>query len=175
MPAFNLLPPDLTPKKEIIKISRAVKKISVLGYTALLITTVVLLGVFIMLSKRLDVSIKNQDELKSTITSLKNTEQKLVLIKDRINKAERVLGAGTSTDEIENYYQLLSIFPDQVYASGVKLSTDNTEISLTSVNSSSLAEFLSKLMASGIYEKIILRKFEFMQEIGYRLLILLEN
>lgn len=168
---INLLPPDLTPKEGILKLSNALKKVSILGYAALSITILLLVGAFFILSRQIDESASTQKRLKDTVTSLKQTEQRLILVKDRLEKAGRVLGFKTGSDEIEGFEQLVLMFPEGVAISEVDLNTNSIKVNLLAQSSSSLAEFLARLLASGLYNRIVLTDLGFNQKAGYELVL----
>ena len=173
--SFNLLPPDLTPREEIIKISNFIKRISVVGYSVVLISAAIFVGAFFVLSNQLKTSISEQENWKVQISSLEETEQRLVLIKDRLEKVSKILKSATAADEIESLSQTQSILPEGVILREAKLSTGNSEMRLLTQNSSSTAQLLAKLLASGIYKKVELKALDFNQTVGFSLELNLIN
>ncbi len=175
MPSINLLPSDLIPKKSVLKLSSTVKKISIIGYSALLITTLVLVGVFFVLSRQIDTTIENQNNLKSQISSMEQTEQRLVLIKDRLEKASDILGRASAKDEIEGFEKLVDILPENTFIGSVALEVSGTNITIRIPTSSTLVELFSKLISSGIYSEVVLKSFSFAEGKGYSLIFTLNS
>lgn len=171
MHGINLLPADLTPKKSILKLSSAAKKISIVGYSLVLISAVVFVGIFFMLSRQIQTSLSNQARLKSTISSLEQTEQRLILVKDRLEKVDKVLGSKSANQEIEFFDDLLSMFPEGVSLDEANLSAEGTKITLKMQKSSSLVEFLATLLSSGTYSHIELESFAYNSQTGYKVVL----
>ncbi len=171
MTAINLLPKDLTPKEGVLKTSRLLRRIGIIGYVSLIVATVAFVGGFLFVSRQLDDSKENQGRLKQGIAALKNTEIRLVLIKDRIKKAEQVLKTPSAESELEDFSSFLNSFPAGVIIEDAVLSSNYSEVTVIAGSSSALVTFFAELIASGIYSNISMEDFEFNQLIGYKVVL----
>ncbi len=169
MPAINLLPKDLTPREGVLKTATVLRKVLIIGFIGLIVLIVSLIAVFFILSGRFDRSIERQNDLKKQISALEQTEVRLVLVKDRLAKAKEVLALDSAEPETESLDSLINIIPDGVGISLVSLKSNSSELTMEAQNSSSLAEFLAKLISSGIYKKIDLMSIEFNDVKGYEM------
>ena len=88
MPDVNLLPTQLPQDRGKLKIAENLKKISLV--TGILFAMASVLGIIliIFLSSEVRTSLTRQQDLKQKISALEATEQRLFLIKDRIDKNE---------------------------------------------------------------------------------------
>ena len=175
MQAINLLPKDLIPKKSILKLSGTIKRISMIGYSLLLVTVVVGIGVVIMLSRQINLSKSRQEGLIAKITSYEQTEQQLVLIKDRLNKADKVLTTNSALPEIEVFSQLLQLFPGGVSLDQTGITSNGTQINLAVQSSSALVELFASLLSSKLYQSVELNSFSYDSLNGYRISLSLKT
>lgn len=171
MPAINLLPKDLTPKQGVLKIADLIKKLVTIGFITLVMSLVSMIGALYLISRQLEESTTAKERLKIEISALEDTEVRLVLVKDRLQKAQSVLSVNTTKDELENFQSLISIVPEGVLVKNVVLKIDGSELSISTQSSSKLAELLARLVSSGIYKKIELTAIEFSSAAGYSVAI----
>jgi hypothetical protein len=168
MQAINLLPKDLTPKKSILKLSVAVRKTSLIGFSILLIGIIVSVGVIYMLTRQTNSSKLRQKELIDRIVSYEQTEHQLILIKDRLGKADLVLERNTAMTEIGNFDQLLLLFPEDVSIDQTTLSNEGTQINLQVGSSSSLVKLFASILSSRLYQSVRLNGFDYSYLTGYK-------
>ncbi len=171
MTAINLLPKDLIPKEGVLKTSRLLRRVGFIGYVSLIIATIVFVAGFFYISRQVDSSVKNQQRLKQEISALKNTEVRLVLVKDRIKKAEQVLKLPSAMEEIENFDELINSFPEGIEIEDAVLSSNDSAITLIAESSSVLTRFFAELLSSGVYSHIALESFDFNQIGGYKVVL----
>jgi len=167
MPAINLLPTDLSPKSSIAKASQIIKNASIVGLVLVIISAAGIIAFLIITSFQIRNSNTHQDQLKAGIKSLEQTEQRLVLTKDRLKYAEEVLGKETAVGAIEDLSLLASGLPEEANIRETQISATKTELSLIVGNSSALTQILASLMATDYYEKIKLTSFAFNINTGY--------
>lgn len=166
---INLLPSDLTPKKEIIKVSKKVKKVSIIGYSAIIVIALVFGGTYFFLFNQIRKTENKQSELKNTITSLEQTEQRLILVKDRLQKVDQVMSKPSANTEVDNLELLTSLFPEGFSITEAELSDKGSEVKFRIPSSKSLVEFLASLFSSGTYRNIVMMEFEYRVSSGYLL------
>lgn len=175
MGKINLLPKELTPKESFLKLASSLKKIVLIGFVTLIILTVALIGGFIVLSNQLNSAVESQKELKAKINAQKSTEQRLVLVKDRLGKIEHVLGTETATDEVESLEKLIAILPDGATLGETNMSPLSTSTKVFVDSSKTLVQFLAILLGSDIYSKVNLKSLTFSYISGYGLQLALIN
>jgi len=167
MPAINLLPTDLSPKSSIARVSQVIKNASIVGLVLVIVSAVGIIAFLTVNSFQIRNSNTQQDQLKAGIRSLEQTEQRLVLTKDRLKYAEEVLGKETSVGAIEDLSSLFFSLPEEVNIREAQISATKTELSLIARNSSALTQVLASLVATDYYEKIKLTSFAFNINSGY--------
>ena len=164
---INLLSKDLTPKKTFIKLSNTVKKVSIIGFSAIIIAIIALTISLIFISRRINQIEQNQQQLRTTITSLEQTEQKLVLIRDRIEKAQKIEESKVIFKEVDRFSQLYPLIPEGVLVKGTNFSSEDTQVSLLIDSSSTLTELFAKLLSSDIYNFVRIQNFSFKKDKGF--------
>jgi Tfp pilus assembly protein PilN len=167
MPAINLLPTDLSPKSSIARVSKIIKNASIVGLVLVIVSAVGIIAFLTVTSFQIRNSNTQQDQLKAGIKSLEQTEQRLVLTKDRLKYAEEVLGKETAVGAIEDLSLLFSSLPEEVNIREAQISATKTELSLVARNSSALTQVLASLVATNYYENIKLTSFAFNINSGY--------
>jgi cell division protein FtsL len=167
MPAINLLPTDLSPKSSLAKISLIIKNTSIVGLVLVVVSAVGVIAFLVITSFQIRNSNTEQDQLKAGIKSLEQTEQRLVLTKDRLTHADKVLGKETSVGSIEDLNLLFSTLPDAVVIREAQIAPTKTELSLIAQNSFALTRVLASLVATDYYENIKLTSFAFNINSGY--------
>ena len=167
MPAINLLPTDLSPKGSIAKVSLVIKNVSIVGLVLVVTSAVGIIAFLIITSFQIRNSNTSQDQLKANIKSLEQTEQRLVLTKDRLKYAKEILGASTSIGAIEDLDLLFSVLPEEVEIREAQISATKSEMSIVSKSSSGLTKMLVSLLTTDYYKNIKLTSFSFNANSGY--------
>ena len=167
MPVINLLPTDLSPKSSIAKASQVIKNASIVGLVLVIVSAVGIISFLTITSFQIRNSNTKQDQLKAGIKSLEQTEQRLVLTKDRLKYANEVLGKKTAVGAIEDLSLLFATLPEEVHIRETQITATKTELSLVAKNSSDLAKVLASLVATDYYESIKLTSFTFNMNLGY--------
>lgn len=166
MSAINLLPKDLTPKEGVVKIASLIKRMTIIGFIALVISIVALVGGNFYIEDQIKMATMRQDNLKTEISALEQTEVRLVLVKDRLAKVDEIFSTNSAADEVVSFRSLLELFPEGVNLAQVQLNDSSTTLTISAQNSSSLSEFLAALLSSGIYSNVQLVFLEYSQIAG---------
>ncbi|MGB6838664.1 MAG: hypothetical protein WBD86_00925 [Microgenomates group bacterium] len=167
MPAINLLPTDLSPKSAVAKVSNILKRLNIIGLVFLIISAITLIVFVILTSFQIRSSTSRQEQLKTSIKSLEQTEQRFVLVKNRIENAKKVLGKETSVEGVENLSSFFTNLPEGVVIREVQISTAKTELSLVAGTSSGLTQILAMLITDDYYKEVKLSSFGFNRNVGY--------
>ncbi len=165
--AINLLPTDLSPKAPAIKLAKSLKNLVIAGFVIFILGLMALIGYFIFISTELSSSAARQEQLKTGIKSLQETEQRLVLTKDRLKYVKEVLGETSATDDLEQLETLLLNLPEGVSLNRMDVGKDKVELTLLAANSLGVTQSLASLTAAGLYQRIVLLSFSFNPDIGY--------
>lgn len=164
---INLLPSDLAPKESVIRVSKTLKKISASGFIIFILISAIGIGTFFYFENEIKDSDNRQTTYKSTIGSLETTEQSLVIIRDRVQKASNILGESALADRVGNIRSLSSSLPEQVILEDIQVSSDKTTITVGTVDSIGLKELFKSFEGSSFYEKIVLVSLNFNPKSGY--------
>ncbi len=167
MGEINLLPEELKPKSSYIKLSSFLKKFALLGVIILLFFLSASLGVGIFLDKRISVSLKNQESLKNKIKALEKTEQRIVLVKDRLEKIKSLKSKSNANDELDRLNVLSKLFPEGTNVKEVNINVDELSISVLADNLDDIALYLANVITSKEFNKVILKSLEFNLKEGY--------
>ena len=165
--AINLLPTDLAPSSPVHKMADVMKRVGI-GATVAFILFLLASGVYlIIISTQLRSSNTAQEQLISSIQSLEQTEQRVVLVKDRLQKAKTILGEKTAKTSLGDFETFQQGLPDAVVLTEVEISPDRSEATLLTSSSASLVQVMGTLFALDLYDKVQLKSFGFTPISGY--------
>lgn len=167
MPAINLLPIELSSKGSVVKVSSLLKRVAIVGSVLLVLSAIGLIGFFVFVSFQVTSSTTRQEQFKTTIKSLQQTEQRLILTKDRLEKAKEVLGKETSIENVENLSELFLNVPEDVDLRDAEISATKIELSFVARSSSGLTRILATILSGDYYKTVKLTSFAFNTGIGY--------
>ena len=168
MAGINLLPIDLSSKRGSAKASENIKKLVIILGGIFSIAVLISIIFIVFLKSEINASEVKQKNYKQNIQSLEGTEQKLFLIKDRIDKIQITKKDADAGAAFAPLNKTLLNLPAGVAVSSIDVSSLGTKFSVTSTNSLDAAKFLNSLVASGIYKQLILTNFTFSPEVGYK-------
>jgi len=165
--AINLLPKDLLPSAGLIKTAKLLKNLLTLGFGIFTIALVGLVAFFTLNSISLRSSSARQEELKTSIKALEQTEQGLVLVKDRLAKVKEVLGKDSGAEEIDNLAKVSSLTTAGVDLTEAVVFKDELDTTFNVSDASLLTSFMAQIIATGTYKRIDLNSFSFNPSVGY--------
>ncbi|OGM25172.1 hypothetical protein A3D00_04300 [Candidatus Woesebacteria bacterium RIFCSPHIGHO2_02_FULL_38_9] len=163
---INLLPVELVPKTNLVKLSSFLKLFVIAGFMGFLVLAAIGGAILILLSTQAGNSQNRVDSFKSQVTALKKTEQGLFLLKDRIDKVKVVLNSGID-EKINKTQALITNISPEVSLKDAEISHGKSEFGFDVPNSESLSEFLNKLYSMNLYQKINLKTLTFNSSAGY--------
>jgi len=165
--AVNLLPKELRPKKYIVKISKVLTNVSLIALLVFIISAITVTSVYFVISSRLNSAQEKHEELITQIKALEETEQKIVLIKDRLEKVNEMRSKISATERVDILDDVLSISDGIAIVGGSTLTSDKTSVLVSVDGSLNLTKFLSGLLLSGGFKKIEMISFTFDHKVGY--------
>lgn len=169
MTVINLLLPELKPKEGILKISGVAKRISIIGFSVLVVSIIIMVIGVVVLGRQLDEIKSNQGRLKNIIQSLEETEVRLVLVKDRLSKISQINEIEDTEDEIDGLASLVQMFPEGVSLNKTKLRARNSKVEIRVQNTQVLTKLLADLLASGIYKSVKMESLDYNQQTGFNI------
>ena len=169
MSAINLLPQELKPKGMALRISLTLKKVARLSAIIFLVFTMVLTGVFFVLSSQVKQSTDKQYGLKIQIEALEETEQRLFLLKDRLGKVEGTMSVNSAKEEIEVFEDVLGMNRNGVAFGQVTIEKDKVDVSVSVENADSITGFFNELIEKGNFKTIKLLSLQSDSESGYKM------
>lgn len=170
MPAanINLLPVDLSAKSGIAKLAALLKRTSFFMLATFLVLGFLAGAFIIFFSIQLDSTNKTNQNLSAQISTLEVTEQKTVLIKDRLQKVKSL---GTQKDVLSGVDAVNTItetLPSGVSLAEVNLDTSGTvQFSFNVTDSSTLVSFLANLVSQTDFKNLSIKSFSFTPVTGY--------
>lgn len=170
MPKINLLPPDLVPKKSIIRISGILIKV-VYAAIAIFLVFVITMVVIVVINLAKTNSLKDQqDSLINSVKEYEETEMQMILAKDRMAKIKDIWSTQDIKSHLEKFEELIPLLSEGATTiRTVKLSPAKSEITIESTSSLLVTKFMGSLVTLDLYKKIILTNFSFNPNYGYRI------
>ena len=167
MSQINLLPTDMAPRPSVVKASTVVKKLTTIGVILFIVCLGASIGLFLLFSSQLKDSTQRKAEIEQSVKALQATEQRLVLIKDRLSLIKDVLARQTATDELEAITNLINNLPEEVSVSEAKLQKDLTVASFKAEDSLALTRMMSTIFSLGTYGQVDLKTIRFLPITGF--------
>ncbi len=174
MPEINLLSQELKPSGYAVKASKRLRQLAVLSIIILVITAIGFTVSSVFLSVQTKNIAKNEEKLKNDIKNLEQTEQKLVLIKNRLAGVEKIVNDKSAKEELDILETIIEKDPQNINIYGIKLDSDKAIISVGIENSSYVTTFYSLLLNSN-FRTISLESFTFDPKFGYKIDIAISN
>lgn len=164
---LNLLPPEYVVSGAAGQLLKTTRMLGVIFLAAFLIFALGLVAFFIISSVQLRSLTQVGDTLKSQITAEEQSEQQMILLKDRIKNIKTVQGLPDATRNLTNIEPVV----DSVGGSGsvTELSIDSQKIDLSALfkTNTDLPAFITKVKESGVFKSVILTSFGFNSASGY--------
>jgi hypothetical protein len=165
----NLLPKELKPKKQIVRISKVLTNISLISLLVFIISAITVTAIYFVVSGRLTSSKESHEDLITQIKALEETEQKIVLIKDRLEKVSNTKAQASAGDQVDVLEDVLGISDGIADISGSSLSEDNVVMPISVDGSLNLTRFLSGILVTGGFKRIEMTSFDLNSEVGYEM------
>ena len=91
MAKINLLPIDLSPKSDLARLANIIKKLTIVASAIFLVLGLAAAGFLIVMTFQADNLVKENQALTARISAFNQEEQSLVLVKDRVKKAQTIM------------------------------------------------------------------------------------
>ncbi len=167
MAKINLLPIELSPKSDLARLAKLMKRITIAGSVVFLVLGLAAASFLIVMTFEADSLVKENQALMVQIESFNQEEQGLVLVKDRVKKAEAIVSERRVEPELSRVSPFLVDQPLSVIISQADLKTKDSQFSFEVVDSSELGGVLSDFVALDAFEKVTLESLTFNPASGY--------
>lgn len=173
--SINLLPNELRNGKTLTKNIQTFNRLIIALSFVFMFLVSLGFGYLYIQDQNLKRSLEQQELTKNSITNLQQTEQKLVLIKDRLEKAKTIIDDRNTYETLKLYDAFVRSLPSDASFTGAEVEGDIRKISITVASSASLAQILDLLEQSeGVYQKIAINNLTYSEFSGYNLTLNLQ-
>jgi Tfp pilus assembly protein PilN len=164
---LNLLPQDLAVGSSLNRIIRIIRAINVISIVAFIIFAVGVGAFYAVSSVRLNSLTSENKASISQIKERQTTEQRLILLKDRIAKIKLAYSSDSIAKSIDLVSPLLSQLPEDASVTEMNLDANKITISILFKSSSEISNFLEKIYSSKDLTGVTLTSFGFNPTTGY--------
>lgn len=173
---INLISSEMTVSVKTVALSKTLNKISIFSTILLIVLIMAVISGIIFYNIEYKKVSNNINILKEKIVKLEKSEQKLILIKDRISKIAIIKKSDSVDNELASFQNFQNVITDgSAFAiTEVSITPQKTETSLLINNSESLFNIFKKIVALPKYNKIILSSLGFTSS-GYLISLVFEN
>ncbi len=157
MKQINLIPNELAVSPKYVRVAKEINKVSVFGLSVFAFFLTLFLVFYFYYTNTVNKVNQEVLDLKSSITSLEGSEQRLILIKDRLSKINKVKKSNFMEDKIANAKLVLDeinkIEPQD--QTSVVVNKDMTEMNFKLTSSLNVTNSLTKLGSLGLYKSVV--------------------
>lgn len=164
---INLLPPGFGVTGELGKILKVARMLGVIG-AALFLIFGLGISIFFIISTITFNGLKSQtDSLKTQIKALQETEQQMVLLKDRIGKISTALGFPEAIKNLDAIDPFISNLSPSASLNQLEIDPQKIELSLQFRSTADTSAFVKSLSESKDFTSVILTSFGYDPTNGY--------
>lgn len=163
----NLLPENYTAKKGVALISRWIKTATLVSLVISIFSAIGLLAFFLIRSSELKNLQRNLTTLEGELSALNTSEQKLVLLKDRLEKIKAVKSLTSANESLDTIEPVINLLPQDASVSEISVDTQKIDASFIFRDTVALSAFLDNLESSGSFSAITLTSFGYTSQAGY--------
>lgn len=169
---LNFLPEDRKVNDSTIRLAKILRSVTVFGLVIFVLAAGGMIAFAFYNANLIKNSKDEQDKLKSEVSTLQQTEQSFILLKDRITKIDKILAADPTGKKIENVQTISNSFPSGVEIRTLKVSSDDSvEISIFVPNSLVLSDVLKTVANKNFFSIVTLNTFTSIETGGYLLTV----
>lgn len=143
------------------------QKASYAAVAVFIVLVVISFSYLFILSTQITSSNTTQGSLKTSISSLESTEQRVVLMKDRISKINALTKEEDTQELIGAFESITKQVPITAVLIAGEVTDEASKISYLMPSSSSLVELMAVVSANEDYEIVLLKAFSYTPSSGY--------
>lgn len=163
----NLLPEDLAVKKGTAKIAKLFKSLTTISLVVALVVGVGLLIFFLVSYFQLKGLESNIADVEAQVKAQETTEQRVVLLKDRLTKIKQIQAIEDASKPIEDISPFLNTLPVEASLGEFDVDSDKIDASFRFASSTSLNDFFTSLLDFDAFPRATLTSFGFNPNNGY--------
>lgn len=165
---INLLPPELAPKSHIIKVAGILKRIAIAGFLVYVIFVIAILLYLYNLTKKSQESLAALQGLETSVSALQETEQRLILIQNRLSLIDQIVLLPSSNKHIVDFRKMVNTLTSDIEIVTFKIGSKEVKFSTDFDNSDEMEEFLNFLQGYEPIATLTLDAFRYTPTFGYR-------
>jgi Tfp pilus assembly protein PilN len=167
MEQINLLDSDVEAKGNLVGLSSKLKIALGVAFAVLIVLTLVVGVIMFINNQRLNTTLANQTQLKSSIEQLNATEQSYYLTKDRAQRAGEVLALGDSEEDIDYISDYLESKREDVDIKALSIRKGGLEFDSSIASISSVFNLLNSFQDQTFYDNVMIDGLTFNPNSGY--------
>lgn len=167
MAGINLVIKDIKPKPAVSAFAKTLKKIVLITLLFFVVGVSVVVAVFIFYSRKTKLAKDNQQVLMNQIKALEGTEQKLILVKDRIEKIQLISKKENASDAFGMFETITNTLPQEVVIGEVVLDAKSAEVQVLADSLNNLSKFMSQSVVQVDAGKVVLNSLYYSSKTGY--------
>lgn len=164
---INLLPPGHEINSSLWRVMKFIRMLNVIGLAGFIIFALVLGTFFAISTFRLRTLDDNVNRLKNQVSNEEVSEQRLVLLKNRLDRIKTVKSLTSSAKNLTNIDNLLSTLGSDTNLTEIDIDRDKIDVSFLFKTDSDLSLFLSSIKDLKIFKSVVLSSFSYNPENGY--------
>jgi len=146
MAEINLIPQEAKKSEEFEKLKGKLTVVSIIILVLTAVGSIVTLAFFAYLVSQRDSLFSRVEEASTTVNSYKESEELIVVAKDKTSIASNILE--TRLDQVKIFTTLAQIIPKNVYFTDIKITSKDTQINGKAGTSADIAGLVSALTSS---------------------------
>ncbi len=164
---LNLIPQELLISKSLNGILKTLRALNVILSVAFLIFAVGV-GAFFIISKYSLTSVeKTLDQLKTQVLAQQSSEQRLILLKDRLAKISMVHKLPSVLDSITKVNSVIADLSGASLISEMDIGSNKIDLSMTIESNDDLTRLMTNIKNTKLFKTIVLSSFGYSPLSGY--------
>ncbi|OGM13695.1 hypothetical protein A3A76_02625 [Candidatus Woesebacteria bacterium RIFCSPLOWO2_01_FULL_39_23] len=153
---INLLPLEFVPNKKLVRMGAALKKLAIISYIFFFLAAGSIAYALYRYDKHIKELRNNRNTLEAELDNLKKTETKIVYLKDRADKAQKVIDANTTRSSIVTFSEFDNHIPPGILISDMAFRGSRATFKVAAENSGSLSQMVQYVIGTTVFKAIIL-------------------
>lgn len=169
MQDINLIPQKNKVTKEVVQKTNSVSSFLKILIVLLFISILTVAAVYAIVYFRLRQTKEEHAKLRQELSTLQKSEQKYILLRDRLEKISTVKKAFNTKEEIAAARDLLANISSPSRISDLRVSPEMVEVEITTDSSLNMTKIFSYLVGSGQYIRVNMLSFSYNPKTAYKL------
>lgn len=171
---IDLLPIESKIKGSYIKAAKFAKTLGLILISIYLLGSIFVTGYILVLNSQIGSIENNIEKLKIDIRSLESSEQKIVLLKDRISKIKYIMTLKSANTGLDSIKDIIDKLDENSSVTELKIDTSRIEASFNLKSTSALYSFMNNLQSQQ-FTNLKIDNFTFNPNTGYLISVVINN